>query len=105
MAITLGQRRKAKAALERLIAALAQAHSKALAGHHQEALSLYEGIIETLQSDSYRQWRTNNYLPQTEWTNRMATALLGKIKMFAGMDIRPVFYEQAERMIFDVFTL
>ncbi|MEW6128766.1 MAG: hypothetical protein AB1757_17130 [Acidobacteriota bacterium] len=105
MAILLGQRRKAQAALERLDAALAEAHGVGLLGNHQEALSLYEAIIKTLQSDAYRQWRTNNYLPQKEWTDRMASAMLGKIKMSAGIDTRATFFEQAEKLIFDVFAL
>ncbi len=105
MAIILGQRRKAKAALERIIASITHAHSIALAGNHQSALSLYDEIIKTLQSEAYQQWRVNNYLPQKEWTDRMASAMLGRIKMFAGLDTRPVFYEQAEKMIFDVFAL
>jgi Flp pilus assembly protein TadD len=105
MAIILGQRRKAKAALERIIASITHAHSVALAGNHQSAISLYDEIIKTLQSEAYQQWRINNYLPQKEWTDRMASAMLGRIKMFAGLDTRPVFYEQAERMIFDVFAI
>lgn len=105
MTIILGQRRKAKAALERIVATITQAHSVALAGNYQGALSLYDEIIKTLQSEAYIQWRANNYLPQKEWTDRMASALLGRIKMFAGMDTRPTFYEQAEKMIFDVFAL
>lgn len=105
MAILLGQRRKAQAALEKLGAALTEAHRVGLSGNYQEALSLYEEIIKTLQSDAYRQWRTNNYLPQKEWSDRMAAAMLGRIRMSAGIDTRPAFFEQAERLIFDVFAL
>jgi Flp pilus assembly protein TadD len=105
MAIILGQKRKAKAALDRVVEGLTQAQGVALSGNYQGALSLYDDIIKTLQSDAYQQWRLNNYMPQKEWTDCLSTALLGKIKMGAGIDTRPTFFEQAEKMILDVFTL
>jgi tetratricopeptide (TPR) repeat protein len=103
--LILGQKRKAKAALDSAIQTISLAGQTAASGDYNTALSHYNQAIELLQSDAYRHWLQTGLIPQSVWTEQLAAARLGKVRSVAALDPRKVVFEQAERMLDDVFAL
>jgi tetratricopeptide (TPR) repeat protein len=101
----LGQKSKAKAALEQLRDALVSANQLLMPGKFDSALAHFDEIIQTLKSNAYKQWLENGLIEDALWTDQMAAALLGRIRALLGLYGRSIAFNKAETMMFDVYAL
>ena len=101
----LGQKSKAKAALEQLRDAVVAANQLLVPGKFDGALAQFDEIIQTLKSNAYKQWLENGLIEDAVWTDHMAAALLGRIRALLGIYGRSIAFNKAETMMFDVYAL
>ena len=102
--LAFGQKRKAKAALNNAVQAITKAGAVFATGDHSGALSGYDEAIQMLQSEDYRPWLANGLIPEAVWKDHLASARFGKVRAVAALDPRKTVFEQAEKMLFDVFA-
>jgi tetratricopeptide (TPR) repeat protein len=101
----LGQKNKAKAALEQFRETILSANQQINSGKFDAALITFDEIIETLKSNSYQQWQENHLIEVNFGNEQMAGALLGRIRALLGTHGRKIAFKQAETMMFDVYAL
>ena len=102
--LAFGQKRKAKAALNNAVQAISKAGAIFATGDHAGALSGYDEAIQMLQSEDYRPWLASGLISEAVWKDHLAVARLGKVRAVAALDPRKTVFEQAEKMLFDVFA-
>jgi tetratricopeptide (TPR) repeat protein len=101
----LGQKSKAKAALEQLRDAVLSANQLLVPGKFDTALAQFDEILQTLKSNTYKQWLENGLVEDAVWTDHLAAALLGRIRALLGVYGRGIEFNKAETMMFDVYAL
>lgn len=101
----LGQKNKAKAALEQFRETILSANQHITSGKFDAALLNFDEIIETLKSNVHQQWQENRLIEPNFLNEQMAGALLGRIRALVGTHGRKITFKQAETMMFDVYAL
>jgi tetratricopeptide (TPR) repeat protein len=103
--LVFGQKRKARAALNNALQVITKANETAAIGDHTLALSRYDEAIKMLQDESYQQWLASGLIQQSVWNDHLASARLGRVRAVVALDPRKTVFEQAEKMLFDVFAI
>jgi tetratricopeptide (TPR) repeat protein len=103
--LVVGQKRKGLTAFKNAIKCVTAAEQQAAAGDNGGAILSYNQALDLLRSDLCRQALEAEVIVDREWSDCVVTATFGKVRAVVAIDRRSVVFEQADKMMFDVFAL
>ena len=103
--LVVGQKRKGLTAFKTAVKTISDALNRADSGDHNAALAGYNEALELLRSDLCRQALSSDLIADRDWTDHVVEASFGRVKSVVALDRRNVVFDQAEKLMFDVFAL